>query len=613
MSHGQSAELFGDYRIVKEIARGGMASVSLAFQSTSVGLERRVVIKSVLQHMTDNQDFVTMFVDEARLMMSFSHPHIAQVFEAGQLEGRHFIAMEYVQGVTLSQMIKAARKSGEHIPYEVAFGLALALSEALAYVHQRCDEYGNWLSIIHRDLKPSNVLVGYDGVVKLIDFGIAQAASKQHQTKTGVLKGTVGYLAPEQILDEPVDQRADVFTLGLLLYQTFVGKYPFLGRNDAQRLRALINGEPIDPKSCRPDCPDALSHLLLKCLSSSPKDRFYMRELVRELASCARQMGLTPHFQVISDWVQTNLRGDQEQESNPEQLLRPVLGKLRASLRPGQAGQSLTALTPDTPQSRAQVIEEKLDELDPLFESATLFDVSVQHSHEERFNLHSERLGARPGGSSLPSTSASAVPPKNGAAPAPPASTPSRSLFASTPAPVLSSLLSSQSDSSVPPTPSASPAPPSLPTPSPVVPPTPSSGSGAASITPPAPSSMTPSTPQPSPQAPYSHPAVADFRALGRPVDAHLAQTRPVNLADPQVSSALSSAEMSGATGELFQPSAQELEYTNILDKRRFRGVRRGDQGSSGALDPRTERILIIAGVLIALAVLAGFAYLLAS
>lgn len=562
MSLGQPAEQFGDYRIVKEIARGGMASVSLAFQTTSVGLERRVVIKSVLPHMTTNQDFVTMFVDEARLMMSFSHPHVAQVFEAGQLEGRHFISMEYVQGVTLSEMIKAARKSGEHIPYEVAFGLALALSEALTYVHQRCDEYGNWLSIIHRDLKPSNVLVGYDGVVKLIDFGIAQAASKQHHTKTGVLKGTVGYLAPEQILDEPVDQRADVFTLGLLLYQTFLGRYPFPGKNDAQRLRALINGAPLDPKGCRPDCPEPLGRLLLKCLASSPGDRFYMRELVHELANCARQMQLTPHFQLISDWVRGNLQPEEDKESNPEQLLQPALGKLRDSVQQEQGVQRPTTVSSDPERSRERVIEAKLDELDPLFESATLFDVSVHYGREDTADA-------------LRSTGAMTTT-KSGAPSA---------------AARLYQVDEAQSLSS--PQGSAQPAP-----------------QVVSSTFPP-----NSSAPQP-----YAHPAVGQFGSFMDPAvahgDIHEIKTRPVNLSDPQIKSAIQVANSVEVTGELFQPSAAEMEYTNILDRRRFRGAQRthrADGEPASRLNPRLERTLIVVGLLIALAVLASFAYLLAS
>lgn len=534
MSLGQSIEQFGDYKIVKEIARGGMASVSLAFQTTSVGLERRVVIKSVLSHMTTNQDFVTMFVDEARLMMSFSHPHVAQVFEAGQLDGRHFIAMEYVQGVTLSDMIKVARKSGEYIPYEVAFGIALALSEALTYVHQRCDEYGNWLSIIHRDLKPSNVLVGYDGVVKLIDFGIAQAASKQHQTKTGVLKGTVGYLAPEQILDEPVDQRADVFTLGLLLYQTFLGRYPFPGKNDAQRLRALINGAPLDPITCRSDCPPRLAHLLLKCLASAPSERFYMRELVHELANCSREMQYTPHFQVISDWVRTNLQSVEDRESNPEQLLQPALGNLRASLQPEQIQhQSPTRMNihiVPSEDERQHAIEAKLDELDPLFESATLFDVSVHFAKEENPILGEEQ-----------SATASAD-----------------LVESSYPHP--------------------------LPKPSPPRP--------LQSIS------------QPSPYIPSI--------PVSPMIEAESPKTRPVHVSEVQVSSTIQYASPhEQITGEMFQPSAEELEYTNLIDRKRFGGQRRKPiDGSSNLINPHFEQLLIIGGVLIALAVCIGFAYL---
>ena len=373
----QGDERLGDYRLVKELARGGMAVVSLAYQTTSLGLERRVVIKSVLPHMVDQQEFVTMFIDEARLMMSFSHPHIAQVFEAGQLGGRHFIAMEYINGATLSSLIRDTQKRKENIPYEVALGVALALGEALSYVHQRCDEFGNWLSIIHRDLKPSNVLIRPDGVVKLIDFGIAQAASKQHQTKTGVLKGTIGYLAPEQILGEAVDQRADVFTLGLLLYQIFLGRYPFPGKNDAQRLRSLLDGTPLSPEHCRPDCPPQLSELLLKSLASNPQERLQMSELVEGLAACARAMQLTPHFRVIGAWVRDHMEPSSQGKSRgsfgSDRELSPAIESLRASTHMG-AQEGVTTLNPHPPQAREALINAKLDDLDPLLDGDTLFD-----------------------------------------------------------------------------------------------------------------------------------------------------------------------------------------------------------------------------------------------
>jgi serine/threonine protein kinase len=377
----QGDERLGDYRLVKELARGGMAVVSLAYQTTSLGLERRVVIKSVLPHMVNQQEFVTMFIDEARLMMSFSHPHIAQVFEAGQLEGRHFIAMEYINGATLSSLIRATQKRKEHIPYEVAFGVALALGEALSYVHQRCDEFGNWLSIIHRDLKPSNVLIRPDGVVKLIDFGIAQAASKQHQTKTGVLKGTIGYLAPEQILGEAVDQRADVFTLGLLLYQIFLGRYPFPGKNDAQRLRSLLDGAPLSPERCRPGCPPQLSELLLKSLASNPQERLQMSELVEGLAACARTMQLTPHFRVIGAWVREHMdpapQGKNRGSFGSDRELSPAIESLRASTSVS-AQEGVTAINPHPPQAREALINAKLDDLDPLLDGDTLFDSELR-------------------------------------------------------------------------------------------------------------------------------------------------------------------------------------------------------------------------------------------
>jgi serine/threonine protein kinase len=388
---------FGPYTILKEIARGGMAEVSLAQQATAVGLSRAVVLKRTLPQLAGDVEFSTMFVDEARLMMSFSHPHIAQVFDAGLLEGRHFIAMEYVPGATLSALLSASRRAPEPIPYEVAFGLALALAEALDYVHQRCDEYGNWLSIIHRDLKPSNVLVRADGVVKLIDFGIAQAASKRHHTRTGTVKGTVGYLAPEQILGEQVDQRADVFSLGLLLYQIFLGRYPFPGKSDAQRLRRLMSGDALSPQACRPDCPPALSALLSRALAPRPSERPFMGQLISELVSCARQMGLCPHLQVISAWARLYI--DHEPEGSPELLMGPAIESLKGRFQvsagaapeapeaPELAKTSVLSLPPRSEGAEGarprEVIEAKIDDLHPLMGGDTLFDASIQMAWEE--------------------------------------------------------------------------------------------------------------------------------------------------------------------------------------------------------------------------------------
>jgi serine/threonine protein kinase len=435
-------ERLGPYQIERRLARGGMADVSLASQSTDLGLKRRVVIKSVLPHLSEDEDFITMFIDEARVMMGFSHPHIAQVFDVGVIDHRHFLSMEYIQGLTLGELLKLTYKSEQQLPYEVCFGISLALAEALDYVHQRCDAYGNWLSIIHRDLKPSNVLIRYDGVVKLIDFGIAQAASKRHRTRTGMVKGTIGYLAPEQILDEAIDQRADVFTLGLLLFQTFIGRYPFPGKSDAMRLRRLMSGDPLDPLSHRPDCPLPLKKVLLSCLASRPADRPYMSELIERLAACAREMNLAPHFKVIGDWVKAHV--NQDAQTNPDYFIQSVdrlkavargdsIGSASLPAHPPQIGAQSEQgssvfsssqppdiqpkYTPPPPETssepppdqelndfasidvsffdedqpsqaiRDQMIQAKIDDFEPLLGGDTLFDVTLPDESDPDVNL----------------------------------------------------------------------------------------------------------------------------------------------------------------------------------------------------------------------------------
>lgn len=283
--HGEG-ERFGPYRIERRIATGGMAEIFLAKQQTLEGVERPVVLKRILPDFNRNEEFITMFLDEARLLASVSHPNIAQAFDLGQLGEAYYLVMEYVRGPTLNNLLRSTeRQSGNPLPLKAALGITLGIAEALAYVHECRDEFGRPLQIVHRDLNPANVIVSYDGAVKLIDFGIAKAATKVHQTRTEVVKGTYGYIAPEQLThSEPVDHRADVYGLGVLLYEMLVGVHPFDAPHMLKIVEAMMRGDFIPPAQRVPGLPASLNTLVCRCLAKQPADRPQsVRALIKEL------------------------------------------------------------------------------------------------------------------------------------------------------------------------------------------------------------------------------------------------------------------------------------------------------------------------------------------
>lgn len=288
---------FGPYRIVRQLAVGGMAEIYLARQRGLEGVERMVVIKRILERHAHDAEFVTMFLDEARLLAALSHPSIAQVFDVGQVERTYYLVMEHVRGPTLGKLLSAAREAGQRgLPRREALGIGLAIAEALRYVHERKDELGRPLDIVHRDLNPANVIVSYDGAVKLIDFGIAKAATKVYETRTGVIKGTYGYIAPEQLTgDGKVDRRADVFALGILLYEMVVGAHPYDVSDEPNLIDRVLHARYRRPREVRPDVPPDLDELIARCLAPVPDGRpDDMATLIEALAAHLGAQGMVP-------------------------------------------------------------------------------------------------------------------------------------------------------------------------------------------------------------------------------------------------------------------------------------------------------------------------------
>ena len=269
-------ERLGPYRIEKKLAVGGMAEIFLARHHGLEGLERAVILKRILPNLAGDPEFVTMFLDEARLMASLSHPNIAQVFDLGKTGRSYYLVMEYVRGPSLGALLLAAARESQLIPRKDSLAILLQVAQALHYIHGLTDELGRPLGIVHRDLNPANVMVSYDGAVKLIDFGIAKAARKVYETRTGVIKGTYGYIAPEQLSSQtgmPLDHRADVFALGILLYECCTGHHPFDASENPDLLERIIKASYKRPRDIVSDFPPDLDELIARSLSPDPDSR----------------------------------------------------------------------------------------------------------------------------------------------------------------------------------------------------------------------------------------------------------------------------------------------------------------------------------------------------
>ncbi len=263
----------GKYTLLRRIGRGGMAEVWLARSRGIERIDRLVAVKLVSPHVADDPAFVTMLRQEARIATNLDHPNIASVIDFAECDGESFLVTEYVHGYSLYEVLRAAAQRGHRIPLGVAIGIARAIAEALHYAHEACDVDGRPLGIVHRDVSPSNVLLRHDGVVKVVDFGIAKATGLQGPTESGVLKGKCSYMAPEQCNALAVDRRTDVFALGIVMFEVTTGRRLFGGRNDFEVMNRISRGDVVPPSTVIPDYPPALERVVLRALALRPEDR----------------------------------------------------------------------------------------------------------------------------------------------------------------------------------------------------------------------------------------------------------------------------------------------------------------------------------------------------
>lgn len=279
------AERFGKYELQRKLAVGGMAEIFLATYTGPEGFKKHVAVKRILPHLTEDQDFVTMFLDEARLVARFNHPSIVQIFELGQVQQRYFLAMEYVHGVSMSKVLKACAKKQVPFPLEYGAKILANACEGLEYAHNFTDADGTPLNLIHRDVSPQNIMLSYDGVVKVLDFGIAKAAGNIYQTRTSSLKGKAAYMSPEQITQKSgLDRRSDIFSLGIVLFEFATGKRPFGGDTELELMMSIVQSAPTDPKQINPNVPEDLAKVMYKALDKDRNKRYQTaREMRAEL------------------------------------------------------------------------------------------------------------------------------------------------------------------------------------------------------------------------------------------------------------------------------------------------------------------------------------------
>ncbi|PTL79860.1 serine/threonine-protein kinase [Vitiosangium sp. GDMCC 1.1324] len=264
---------FGKYQLLRKIASGGMGQIFLALEQ-GAGFERLVVLKLILPHLAEDEDFLTMFLDEARLVARLAHPNLITILDLTEIDGRHCLAMEYVQGEDVRRLDKFARNQGRPLPVGLALRIIAEAAAGLHHAHQARDQQGRPLQLVHRDVSPQNILVGFDGGVKVIDFGVAKAAGSASHTATGVLKGKYPYMSPEQANGQDVDARSDLFALGVVLWELLTNRRLFKGDTDMMTLRLVRDCQVPQPSQLQAELPPGLDELVLKALARTPEQRF---------------------------------------------------------------------------------------------------------------------------------------------------------------------------------------------------------------------------------------------------------------------------------------------------------------------------------------------------
>jgi serine/threonine protein kinase len=344
--------LFGKFYLLQRLAVGGMAEIFRARVPGAGGFEKELVVKRILPARAQDEGFIKMLVNEAKLTVQLTHSNIAQVYECGRIDGTYFISMELVNGVSMKEMMQTFTRAGQALSPEQAIFIVLQLLTGLDYAHRRSDGQGRPLEVVHCDVSPDNALISWEGEIKLLDFGIARAATGLSNYKEGMLMGKLGYVAPEQAnIEHRWDHRVDLFAAGIVLYELLTKQKPFPRATDVDSLVTSRKAKVVPPTAIDPRLPRDLDAILLKALAYDPEDRF----------SDARSFGdalVDALFPTAISSVQ-DLLGTQMKAVFAEKIARqrtarahdPLIMKVLANLAERQAQGQYEALSSPVPQS----------------------------------------------------------------------------------------------------------------------------------------------------------------------------------------------------------------------------------------------------------------------
>jgi len=302
----KNMQRIGPYLLQQKVARGGMAELYLADYVRRDGFRRKVAVKRILPHLAGNKDFIKMFTREARLAALLQHPNIVQIFDYGKIENAYFIAMEYIDGKNLEEILSGINQG---LSVEQAVFIILQISKGLDYSHTKQDEKGKALHIVHRDISPQNMLISYQGEVKISDFGISKARSEPSLTQAGVVKGKLAYLSPEQALGETINQQADLYALGLVFYETLTGRRVYKFSSDVEAIRTIPKKD-IDPLiKSMPDLPEEINRIVMKCLEKDKEKRYQNASaLYNDLLVCKKELKITFDTGDLADFMIKNFK-----------------------------------------------------------------------------------------------------------------------------------------------------------------------------------------------------------------------------------------------------------------------------------------------------------------
>ncbi|HVY25654.1 MAG TPA: protein kinase [Polyangiaceae bacterium] len=331
----------GRYRVLAELGRGGMASVYLAALRGSGAVNKLVVLKALLPDIASEPDSLAMFLDEARLAALLNHGNVVQTYEVGSEGDRHVIVMEYLDGQSLASVLRRAEAQRRPLPLSLHLRVLIDVLEGLHYAHELRGYNGKHLKLVHRDVSPQNVFITYDGRTKLLDFGIAKAATSTTHTATGVVKGKIAYMPPEQLAGEELDRRADVYAFGCMLWAAAAGQKLWKDTPDTRILRHALDGDIPSPQAFNPSCDPELTRIVMKALATNRDDRYATgRELQAELEHYCERIGAASRPRELSAFVsslfedsRTQLKAHIEQELGvPSEPPTPAPGEVTRSL-----------------------------------------------------------------------------------------------------------------------------------------------------------------------------------------------------------------------------------------------------------------------------------------